>query len=235
MPTSWLPSLCGGRYRDLCCQRPPGPPRGRARSAHCRDPHRAGGRPRWPGRHIRSSTGAPRYPGTAVCRALGHLQRQLRASALTHAELTAPRLHDGMLLDRPLSHRLRKLSEVSADVLGMACMSHRTSMGHTSETAGVPHRRWPRHPSVATGSATSRAGTQQALPDPGAHAYPRHRDRRTGPAAVLWVTVGDTRKHKPATARTTAASMGRPRVTLWVIPQDAKQANQRGWCALMPL
>lgn len=42
-----------------------------------------------------------------------------------------------------------------------------------------------------------------------------HRDRRTGPAAVLWVTVGDTRKHKPATARTTAASMGCPRVTLW--------------------
>ncbi|MCF8014665.1 MAG: hypothetical protein K9L65_03020 [Chromatiaceae bacterium] len=38
---------------------------------------------------------------------------------LTHAGLTVPRLHDGMLLDRLLSHRLRKLADVSADVLGL--------------------------------------------------------------------------------------------------------------------
>ena len=39
---------------------------------------------------------------------------------LTHAGLTVPRVHDGMLLDRLVSHKLRKLSEVAADVLGLA-------------------------------------------------------------------------------------------------------------------
>ncbi len=38
---------------------------------------------------------------------------------LTHAGLAVPRLHDGMLRDRLLSHRLRKLADVSADVLAL--------------------------------------------------------------------------------------------------------------------
>lgn len=39
---------------------------------------------------------------------------------LTLAGLAVPRLHDGMLLDRLHAHKLRKLSEVSHDVLGIA-------------------------------------------------------------------------------------------------------------------
>jgi len=39
---------------------------------------------------------------------------------LTHAGLAVPRLHDAMLLDRLLSHHLRGLADVAADVLGLA-------------------------------------------------------------------------------------------------------------------